>query len=122
MEHPFIHEDVYSIKTTNLVVVEKTYFDLSADEQRLLKNIMDSINEKLSYQQLHCVFSNENPDQLIQKYQSKKLLIFAEPSSTEVQTHVSGSKILYAGNLEELNANEAMKKQLWNGLKKLFTQ
>jgi DNA polymerase III psi subunit len=120
MEHPFIHEDLYLIKTESLVLIRKAHHDLSVSEKDLLNNILESINEKLSYAQLTSIFSEESIDDIISKYQAKRVIIFNEKNTVHEENHASGASLIYAGNLADLHSNEASKKQLWLSLKKLF--
>jgi DNA polymerase III psi subunit len=120
--HPFINEELYQIKTENLVVIRKAYFDLSESEKSLLSNILISINEFISYTSLNSTFTDTSIDELAANYSAKRFIIFNEKNTVVEEKHHSGASIVYAAHLQELARNEALKKQLWQSLKKLFAQ
>lgn len=120
MEHPFIHEELYAIKTNHVVLVQSDYHVLSEQELLLLKNIMNSINDKLSFENLLSIFSEDEIPNIISKYQPKRLLVFNNPSLPEGLSEVSGTKLLNGGMLQHLSDDVTLKNQLWTSLKQLF--
>ncbi|HMQ01400.1 MAG TPA: hypothetical protein PKC24_16580 [Cyclobacteriaceae bacterium] len=120
MQHPFITEDIYRIDTANLVLLQQNYAALSKAEHDLLNNILQSINEKLNAQQLHCVFGVDDVESTLQNYKAGRVIVFNDEPQTELQNSADRLRIVYAGSLAELEKNKALKTTLWQGLQKLF--
>ncbi len=114
-------EEVYSIKPKLVIVIENSWQALSEQERELLKKILGAL--KISLESIQIVSQS---DFKISSFENKteKLIYFgANPGDfANYQQHTfSGISFICSEALSQLLLNEAARKQLWAGLKDMFT-
>jgi len=114
-------EEVYSIKPKLVIVIENSWHLLSEQEKELLKKIIGAL--KISLESIQIVSQS---DFKISSFENRteKLLYFGANAGefANYQQHTfSGISFICAEALSNLLLNEAARKQLWTGLKNMFT-
>jgi DNA polymerase III psi subunit len=114
------NEEIYSIRTSVLVVVANSWDSLKDDEQQLLTKILSSVKLNLAGVRVvtHKKFSSND----IRIYAPQYVISFgAEYSGTDRSYEVVREEeysILKVDGLNQLD--DSKKKSLWNALKQMF--
>lgn len=114
------HEEVYSIRTNVLVVIENSWESLKDEEQQLLSKILGSV--KLNLAGVRVLSFKKFSDKDISIYTPEYVISFgAAYSGTDRAYEVIREKeysVLKADGLHQLD--DIKKKSLWNALKQMF--
>jgi DNA polymerase III psi subunit len=120
IEEYIFNEDIYQLRLRPVVVIDKPWKEVSAEESGLLAKILGAIKHSLDtvnivYQpQLEVSKLSFKPEKVICFGNGAKGIALYEPIEAD---QVS---IVISDSLSDLLKNDAARKQLWQGLKKQF--
>lgn len=120
VEEYIFHEDIYQLRLRPVVIIDKPWKEVSAEESGLLAKILGAIKHSLDsvnivhQPQLEVGKLSFKPEKVICFGNVAKGLALYEPMEAD---QVS---IVISESLSDLLKNDAARKQLWQGLKKQF--
>lgn len=113
-------EELYEIKDTILILVDKPWEQIRDEEKVLLSKILGSV--KLSMDRVQILYCTGTSIQDLMPYQPAKIISFGvviqDNSQLYVSSQLHGIRYLSSEALEKLT--EASKKNLWLALKQVF--
>lgn len=114
-------EEVYSIKPKLVIVIENSWQTLSEQEREQLKKIIGAL--KISFESIQIAIQSDFKISSFEHRTDKLIYFGSNPGDfANYQQHTfSGISFICSEGLSQLLINESTRKQLWIGLKNMFT-
>ena len=114
------HEDLYQLRDSILILVDKPWEQLRDEDKTLLSKILGSV--KLSMDKVQVLHrSTISLDELIH-FQPSKIISFGVTlqENTELYTVINQQGLSFINSEALMSLTDASKKSLWGALKQLF--
>lgn len=114
-------EETYQVPVPVTVVIDLPWSELSDELRLLLNNILKAVGQSTASVRI-LQQATADVSTLIEK--PRFLIAFLPPAKgipVYEAVEVEGCKMLFSAHLEKLAGDEASKRQLWNGLKAMFS-
>ena len=114
------HEDLYQLRDSILILVDKPWEQLRDEDKTLLSKILGSV--KLSMDKVQVLHRSTISLEELIRYQPSKIISFGVTlqENTELYTVINQQGLSFINSEGLASLTDASKKRLWGALKQLF--